>query len=208
MPPTVPVLSRVPTHGERTRYVTERRNDSQPKVHPTQRDEQNLADLQRTFTEFSETEHTEYAEPHSTLDKYFREHRVKDVAGKPLSRLGVCFKNLSTWGVRNEHAQVKTLAHAVWRTCTFQDVYEWTIKRWIALPKLQDGRPLINDFSGVVRSGEIMLYVPLLFRHFELNPDIDFFFGKSIGTSRCRLFDVFANHSKSPLLLFGRDWIA
>ncbi|EGC41569.1 ABC multidrug transporter [Histoplasma capsulatum var. duboisii H88] len=157
MPPTVPVLSRVPTHGERARSATEHRNDSQPQVHPTQQDEQTLADLRRTLTEFSEGNHTQYAEPHSTLDKYLREHGVKIEAGEPLGRLGVCFKNLSTWGMRNEHAQVKTLAHAVWRTCTFQDVYEWTVKRWIAPPRLQDGRPLINDFSGVVRCGEIML---------------------------------------------------
>ncbi|EQL32031.1 ATPase [Blastomyces dermatitidis ATCC 26199] len=157
MPLTVPVLSRVPTHGERVRYATEHRNDSQPQVHPTQQDEQTLADLHRTLTEFSETEHSEYPEPHSSLDRYFRERSVKSVGSEPIGRLGVCFKNVSTWGVRNEHAQVKTLAHAIWRTCTFQDVYEWTIKRWIAPPKLQDGRPLINDFSGVVRSGEIML---------------------------------------------------
>ncbi|QSS64157.1 ABC transporter [Histoplasma capsulatum] len=157
MPPTVPVLSRVPTHGERARSATEHRNDSQPQVHPTQQDEKTLADLHRTLTEFSEGNHPQYAEPHSTLDKYLREHGVKVEAGEPLGRLGVCFKNLSTWGMRNEHAQVKTLAHAVWRTCTFQDVYEWTVKRWIAPPRLQDGRPLINDFSGVVRSGEIML---------------------------------------------------
>ncbi|OJD17438.1 hypothetical protein AJ78_02463 [Emergomyces pasteurianus Ep9510] len=157
MPPTVPIISRVPTHSERTRYATEHGNDSQPKVHPSQGDEEALANLQRTFTQLSDTEHTEYPEPHSTLDNYYRVHRGTDVTGKPLSRLGVCFKNLSTWGVHNEHAQVKTLAHAVWRTCTFQDVYEWTIKRWISPPKLQNGRPLINDFSGVVRSGEIML---------------------------------------------------
>ncbi|EDN10722.1 hypothetical protein HCAG_07183 [Histoplasma mississippiense (nom. inval.)] len=162
MPPTVPVLSRVPTHGERARSATEHRNDSQPQVHPTQQDEKTLADLHRTLTEFSEGNHPQYAEPHSTLDKYLREHGVKVEAGEPLGRLGVCFKNLSTWGMRNEHAQVKTLAHAVWRTCTFQDVYEWTVKRWIAPPRLQDGRPLINDFSGVVRSGEIMLISEML----------------------------------------------
>ncbi|PGH03704.1 hypothetical protein AJ79_07286 [Helicocarpus griseus UAMH5409] len=162
MPSTVPVLSRIPTPSERARYATEHPNDSEPHVHPTQQDEEILADLHQTLTEFSEAERSdservEYPEPHSSLDKYFREQRVKSASGKPVSRLGVCFKNVTTWGVHNEHAQTKTLAHAVWRTFTLQDVYEWTLKRWVNPPKLQDGRPLIHDFSGVVRSGEIML---------------------------------------------------
>ncbi|ODH46921.1 hypothetical protein GX48_07006 [Paracoccidioides brasiliensis] len=157
MPPKGSVLSRIPSHNERPRNATEREDDLESHVHPTQQDEDALASLHQCLTQYSYHEPIEYAEPHSTLEKYLREHRVKDVCDRPFSRLGICFKNVTTWGVRNEHSQVKTLARAIWRTATFQDVYEWTIKRWIAPPKLENRRPLINDFSGVVRSGEIML---------------------------------------------------
>lgn len=161
MPPsTVPAPSRLPNLEWEHRPVNNT-NDSESHVHPTQEDERTLAALHQTMTGAGESE---YAEPHSTLDRYLKHGRPKEESGKPLGRLGVCFKNVTTWAERNDHLPTKTLADALWRTLTFQDVYEWTIKKWVSQPKMEEQRPLIRDFSGVVRSGEILLYVlPSLF---------------------------------------------
>ncbi|KAI9927298.1 hypothetical protein MW887_003685 [Aspergillus wentii] len=128
---------------------------SPPRVHLSDQDEDTIANIHRTLTEKSDSDHQpQCAEPHSSFDK-FLEAEVQ--AGKKKSNLGVCFQSLTTWGAGEGHADVKTLGTALWRTLTFQDVYEWTIKPWISDKNLQNGRPLIRDFSGVVRSGEMML---------------------------------------------------
>lgn len=124
-----------------------------PRVHPSNEDEDALADIHRTLTEKSRPDH-QFPEPHSSFGKFLA---AEYEAGKKRSNLGVCFQSLSTWGEGTDHARIKTLGTALWRTLTFQDVYEWTIKPWISNKKPQDGRPLIRDFSGVVREGEVML---------------------------------------------------
>ncbi|KAL4878228.1 ABC-2 type transporter-domain-containing protein [Aspergillus karnatakaensis] len=123
---------------------------SSPQVHLTYEDEDAIAEIHRTLTEKDE----EYSEPHSSFDK-FLEAEFQAVKKKP--NLGVCFQSLSTWGAGGDNAKIKTLGDALWRTLIFQDVYEWTIKPWLTKPEPQSGRQLIRDFTGVVRSGEIML---------------------------------------------------
>ena len=125
---------------------------SSPRVQLSHGDEDAIATIHRTLTEAPE--HAAYAEPHSSFDKFLVDELR---AGKKRSNLGVCFRSLSTWGEGDDHADVKTLGTALWRTLTFQDIYEWTIKPWASKKEPQSGRPLIRDFSGVVRSGEIML---------------------------------------------------
>ena len=127
-----------------------------PRVHLAQGDEEAIADIHHLLTAKGPSEDTRpvYPEPHSSFDK-FLESEVH--AGKKRSNLGVCFKSLTTWGGGETQVNVKTLATAVWRTLTLQDIYEWTIKPWIADNEPQNGRPLIRDLSGVVRSGEMML---------------------------------------------------
>ncbi|KAF9889523.1 hypothetical protein FE257_007233 [Aspergillus nanangensis] len=122
-----------------------------PRVHLSDVDEDAIADIHRALTEH---DNPFYSEPHSSFDK-FLESELQ--AGKKRSDLGVCFQSLSTWGEGGDHAPVKTLGTALWRTLTFQDVYEWTIQPWLSKKEPQTGRQLIHDFSGVVRSGEIML---------------------------------------------------
>lgn len=97
----------------------------------------------------------QYAEPHSSFDKFL----VDEVhAGKrKKTNLGVGFRSLTTWGKSESQANVKTFATAMWRTLTLQDVYEWTLKPWVTKTEPENGRPLIRDMSGVVRSGEMML---------------------------------------------------
>lgn len=134
-------------------------NDSYSRVHPSQADEDAIAQLHRTLTGRSEPEsQSPYPEPHSSFDKFLKqENRARKDSGLSLGGLGVSFRDLTTWGEGDGHSDVKTLADAVWRTLTLQDIWEWTLKRWVSPTKLQDGRPLIKDFSGVVRRGEIML---------------------------------------------------
>ncbi|RAL09122.1 putative ABC multidrug transporter [Aspergillus homomorphus CBS 101889] len=131
-------------------------DDGAPSSHVflSREDEDELAEIHRTLTAPRRQDAREYAEPHSSFDKFLDEE-VR--AGKMKSNLGVCFQSLSTWGDGEEHVKVKTLGTALWRTLTLQDVYEWTIKPWVSKKKPEDGRQLIRDFSGVVRSSEMML---------------------------------------------------
>ena len=128
---------------------------SSPRVYLSHDDEDAIAEIRRTLTEISHHSPQQgYPEPHSSFDKFLE---AELQAGRKKSNLGVCFQSLSTWGDGEEHADVKTLGTALWRTLTFQDVYEWTIQPWLSRKEPQSGRPLIRDFSGAVRSGEIML---------------------------------------------------
>ncbi|KAE8415395.1 hypothetical protein BDV36DRAFT_285413 [Aspergillus pseudocaelatus] len=128
---------------------------SSPRVYLSHDDEDAIAEIRRTLTEISHHNPQQgYPEPHSSFDKFLE---AELQAGRKKSNLGVCFQSLSTWGDGEEHTDVKTLGTALWRTLTFQDVYEWTIQPWLSRKEPQSGRPLIRDFSGAVRSGEIML---------------------------------------------------
>ncbi|KAL5334955.1 ABC-2 type transporter-domain-containing protein [Aspergillus crustosus] len=123
---------------------------SSTQVRLTYEDEDAIAEIHRTLTRKGH----DYSEPHTSFDK-FLEAELQERRKKP--NLGVCFQSLSTWGAGGDHANIKTLGTALWRTLTFQDIYEWTIKPWLSKPKPQSGRELIRDFTGVLRSGEIML---------------------------------------------------
>lgn len=71
--------------------------------------------------------------------------------------LSVCFKSISTYGTKAGPESIKTVRDAIWRTLTFQDMYEATLKKLVSPEKIEQGRPLIRDFSGVVKNGEMML---------------------------------------------------
>lgn len=111
--------------------------------------EDTIADLHQTIT---------IEDPvFSDLKKYLNDDQGSRPQPFPLS---VCFKSVSTYGRPGGAAPVKTLKDAIWRTLTFQDVYEWTFKKLISPDKIENGQALIRDFSGVVRNGEMMLWVP------------------------------------------------
>lgn len=133
-------------------FTSESHNNGPPRVQASHEDEDAIASIHRTLTEKTVEDH-KYQEPHSSFDKFLEEQ----AQGKKRSNLGVCFQSLSTWGDGDSHADVKTLGTALWRTLTMQDIYEWTIQPWTMKRKPEDGRQLIRDFSGVVKSGEIML---------------------------------------------------
>ncbi|KFY17638.1 hypothetical protein V491_04960 [Pseudogymnoascus sp. VKM F-3775] len=124
-------------------------------VHITQDSEDAIA---KVYKVLSRQPPSQYPNTHQDFNEFLqKENKELKKVGRAPARLGVCFKDLSTWGAGGQHAPVKTLKQALWRTLTGQDIYEWTLKRLISRPRPEEGRPLIRNFSGVVRSGEIML---------------------------------------------------
>lgn len=113
-------------------------------------EEDTIADIHQTLT------NPHYKDPHSSLDQFLEKQGQE---GRKRSNLGVCFQSVTTWGAGDRHAPVKTLGVALWRTLTLQDVYEWTIRSWLSAKRPQEGYPRVRDFSGIVQSGEMMLYV-------------------------------------------------
>lgn len=82
----------------------------------------------------------------------------RTTAGEPAKKVGVVFKNLTVQGVETGASFVRTLPHAVVGTFG-PDLYYLVCK---FVPQLRFGkkppiRNLINDFSGAVREGEMML---------------------------------------------------
>ncbi|KFY68490.1 hypothetical protein V498_10627, partial [Pseudogymnoascus sp. VKM F-4517 (FW-2822)] len=136
-------------------HADENGSTNEPRVHITQDSEDAIAEVYKVL---SGQPSSQYPNTHQVFNDFLqRENEELKKIGRAPARLGVCFKDLSTWGAGGQHAPVKTLKQALWRTLTGQDIYEWTLKRLISRPRPEDGRPLIRNFSGVVRSGEIML---------------------------------------------------
>ncbi|KAF3388146.1 ABC transporter G family member 19 [Talaromyces pinophilus] len=82
----------------------------------------------------------------------------RTTAGEPAKRIGVLYKNMTVMGVQASASFVKTLPEALVGTFG-PDLYH--IVQYF-FPKLRFGKPpatrtLINDFTGVVRDGEMML---------------------------------------------------
>lgn len=92
------------------------------------------------------------------LEEFMREgHFEKRKDGRSAKKVGVVFKNLTVKGVGASATFVKTLPQAVIGTFG-PDLYR-LISRFIPALQMKSGetRTLINDFTGVVRDGEMML---------------------------------------------------
>lgn len=93
------------------------------------------------------------------LDQFMKEgHFEKRVDGQSAKKVGVIFKNLTVKGVGSTTTFVKTLPDAILGTFG-PDLYR-IVCRFV--PSLKFGRAgelrtLINNFTGVVRHGEMML---------------------------------------------------
>lgn len=158
--PSPAIISR-PSHRNRSQttplppFPENSSSENFPRVQLDQTAEDEIAELHKVLTR--DISH-QYPEAHQALDEFLqKENQTLEKHGVAPARLGVCFKDLTTWGQGSTHAPVKTLKDAMWRTLTGQDLYEWTFGRILSKPKPEDGRALIRDFSGVVRGGEIML---------------------------------------------------
>ncbi|KAL6918761.1 hypothetical protein FSHL1_002757 [Fusarium sambucinum] len=146
MPPTL--VTRTNTHDHHNHSETSR--ESQEGVtHVTVDDEieHAVAGLHRAVTE-----------PHANSAVQDLEKYLQNDQGSPgPPPLSVCFKSVTTYGRATGAAPIKTVKDAIWRTLTLQDIYELTFKKILSPAKAEDGRPLIRDFSGVIRNGQMML---------------------------------------------------
>ncbi|KAG9242225.1 pleiotropic drug resistance protein, ABC superfamily [Calycina marina] len=112
-----------------------------------------LADLHKALTR-EPRDH--YPEAHQAYENFL--HNENESTYTSRRRLGVCFKDVSTWvSIDSGYTPIKTLKDALWRTLSGQDIYEWTFAKLKRQPRPETGRALIQRFSGVVRSGEILL---------------------------------------------------
>lgn len=147
MPPFPPPLRL--THSSHGQPLQHPRHDADQSSHVVLSSEAEgaLAGLHSTIT-------NEPDPGTSELGKYLQDDQLARTQAFPLS---VCFKSVSTYGLPGGIAPVRTLRDAIWRTLTFQDIYEWTLKRMIYPQHTENGQALIRDFSGVVRNGEMML---------------------------------------------------
>ncbi|KAL4948935.1 pleiotropic drug resistance protein, ABC superfamily [Aspergillus filifer] len=145
MPSRFPVLERSFEAGNRLQHDP----DEESRITITTEAAHTVADLHRRLTAGDEK-----PEPFSDFESYLRH----DEEFRPqLPPLSVCFRHITTYGHPGGTTSVKTLKDAIWRTLTLQDVYERTIKSWFAPSSIANGQAIIRDFSGIVRSGQILL---------------------------------------------------
>ena len=147
----------VPSYRRQASEVSYADRDEISRVETGQDALEAITELHRVLSGQEQQVSQQYPEAHLAFDDFLqKENAAREEAGLAQARLGVYFKDVTTWGAGGTHAPVKTLKDALWRTLTCQDLYEWTFGR-LSKPKPEDGRPLIRNFSGVVRGGEIML---------------------------------------------------
>lgn len=137
-------LTRLSLH--RTRSTTAKRIKSRA----SRKDEEKALDEESTDTEDTAFDLGEF------LLGGHLERRT--TAGEPAKKVGVVFKNLTVQGIQTGASFVRTLPHAVIGTFG-PDLYN-VICRFVPQARVGKKPPirnLINDFSGAVREGEMML---------------------------------------------------
>ena len=93
-----------------------------------------------------------------SLSNFIKEgHFEKRKGDRSAKKVGVVYKNLTVKGVGSAATFVKTLPDAIMGTFG-PDLYH-LLSRFLPFLRMKNGelRTLINDFSGVVRDGEMML---------------------------------------------------
>lgn len=140
----------------RPSYLEESAQDNISHVEFDQEAESTIAEFHRVLTREPPQQ---YPETHQAFDSFLQnENEAYINAGVVQPQLGVCFKDVTTWvQAGSSCTAVKTLKDTLWRTLTGRDLYEWTIGHLRSRPRPDTGRPLIRNFSGVARGGEIML---------------------------------------------------
>lgn len=117
-----------------------------------------LGRAQTTTTDGAEEKQEEDADDFQ-LDEFMREgHFEKRTEGRSAKKVGVVYKNLTVKGVGAGATFVKTVPDAILGTFG-PDLYR-LITRFMPFLKVGHGAPtrtLLNDFTGVVRDGEMML---------------------------------------------------
>jgi hypothetical protein len=123
-------------------------------VQPSRVELEQLADLHHQTTQHSHTGPEEKNGARAEFRDYIRESTLGNKC-YPKHR-GVCFDSLSVYGSSVSGHSAKTLGTALWRTLTFQDILEQILPSSLRLQKCRP-KAIISDFSGVVRSGQMML---------------------------------------------------
>lgn len=154
MPSFLYPLHRASTTHEPPVEPAQREDDGVSHVAGTAEDEEAVAELFKTIT--GKTEPAEKAGAAAGSFAGFESYVRQDEHSQSVP-LSVCFKNVTTYGRHEGASAAKTLKDSIVRTLTLQDIYEWTLKRLISPEKVENGRALIRDFTGVVRNGEMML---------------------------------------------------
>ena len=126
----------------------------------SRRRSRSLARAQTTATsEGGDVEKAEEDADDFQLDAFMKEgHFEKRTEGRSAKKVGVIYKNLTVKGVGAGATFVKTVPDAILGTFG-PDLYR-LVTRFIPFLKIGRGAPtrtLINDFTGVVRDGEMML---------------------------------------------------
>lgn len=115
-----------------------------------------LGDLHRQTTRTSHAGLEDKLDVHTEFKDFLRENNPEG-RWYPAHQ-GVCYDSLSVFGSSGSGHSAKTFGTALWRTLTCQDILEKIVPSSF---KLQNVSPkaIISGFSGVVHSGEMMLYV-------------------------------------------------
>ena len=157
MPSYLFPLNRASAHEPPIEAAVGEGEDHISQVVATSEAEDAIAELHRTITGRSGlTAKADLGGPFAGFEEYLRRDEQSGASSVPLS---VCFKGVTTYGKQEGATGVKTLKDALLRTFTLQEIYEWTLKRVISPDRVENGRALIRDFTGVVRNGEMMLWV-------------------------------------------------
>ncbi|SPO07766.1 probable ATP-binding multidrug cassette transport protein [Cephalotrichum gorgonifer] len=140
---------------EQSSDAAQNEGDHTSHVDVTDEAEDVIAELHHTITGQSfNTSKEDHGGAFAGFEAYLRGDGQTGPQSIPLS---VCFKSVTTYGQQQGTTFAKTVKDAIFRTLTLQDIYEWTLKRVISPVRAENGRALIRDFTGVVRSGEMML---------------------------------------------------
>ncbi|KAF4459467.1 ABC multidrug transporter [Fusarium albosuccineum] len=133
-------------------HTVEHDQDQDPHVFLTAEIENTIGELHREISRYSQpASHDNFAD----FEKYLRRDQDQDSPGSvPLS---VCFKSVTAYGQQTGRGSVKTLKDAIWEALTLKSIYNAVFGRLISPPKMEDGNPLIRDFTGLVKNGQMML---------------------------------------------------
>ena len=138
----------------KSRPSTAKSSSKVPSHRRTQTRETTKSDIDTELGEEAEPEDDDFP-----LEDFIREgHFEKRIDGHSAKRIGVVYKNLTVKGVGAKATFVKTLPDAIIGTFG-PDLYR-LLSRFLPFLRFGGGaakRTLINDFTGVVRDGEILL---------------------------------------------------
>lgn len=146
--------SHIPKEPVQEAYHETHIEDNPALVEASPAELERLGDIHRQTTRNSHAGFDEKDDSHTEFKDFLQDNNPE---GKWYpAHQGVCYDSLSVFGSSGTKRSAKTLGTAIWRTLTFQDVLEKVIPSSLKLRTAQP-KPILSDFSGVVRSREMLL---------------------------------------------------